>query len=228
MSSQQRPPRLHPHFPVSNSIHLNLEHITDAVKLRFIAPLPVRVKRDRAWVKVDGTLKYAIFGRKRKASFDAYDAFEVSYKRRYLENCVYDRVEALMSIRPIIKPTSVLIKSEATEEVKPISANVQKIPALIKSEVLETKFVNNLVSTIHPTTSISQTFTQGHRFIQCRVTGYKRLRQKMDDFESMWDAKDEQRWNAWCEKDADERGPMKDYEDGDSDCEWEEFKAKRR
>ncbi|PVH89792.1 hypothetical protein DL98DRAFT_5029 [Cadophora sp. DSE1049] len=197
--------------------------------LRSIAPLPVRIKRDPAWARVNGALGYVAFERKRKACFDAADALKVSAnKHRRIEDRVCERVDILLSVSTGVEPLPVLVKSEAIAEAMPVSAVVEPAAAIIKSEAVKSKSASNLISTTQSTTFTTQSATRGHPMIKCRVTGYPRLRQKMDDFEAMWDAKDEQRWESWCEKSREERCPVEGYEEGDSDCEWEEFKAKRR
>lgn len=196
-----------------------------------IAPIPIRIRRDRAWLKVDGGLDFAIFERKCKAVYHVYDVADAldlsASKRRCLESSICEQAELLMSISTFVKPSSAPIKTDTVEEIMPVTTIVETQPVLIKSEAVETKSAI-IVSTTDATTHIAQPTIKGRPMIKCRVTGYPRLRQKMDDFEAMWDAKDEARWDSWCEKSREERGPVRGYEDGDSDCEWSDFKERRR
>lgn len=193
-----------------------------------VAPIPIRIRRDRAWLKVDGGLDYAVFERKRKAGCDAVDALDLSAsKRRCLESSICEQAELLMSVNKFVKQSFASIKADVVEKIMPVNTIVEPQPVLIKSEAVETKSVI-VVSTMQATAHIAQPTIDGRPMIKCRVTGYPRLRQKMDDCEVMWDVKDEARWDSWCEKSREERGPVKGYEDGDSDCEWSDFKERRR
>ncbi|KAG4430647.1 hypothetical protein IFR05_013861 [Cadophora sp. M221] len=170
-----------------------------------MAPVPVYIKRDPTWVKVDRAVDPSFFcSRKRKT------LHVVAPSERQLpganDQVTIARQMALSNI--LATPPS-------------SSATSGEVLVEIPSE-----------STVSPTEqhgeSRAPTSGPNTRMIKCRVTGYPRLRLVIDDFENMWDAKDELRWTLWCEKEKEERGPMEDYGEGDSDCDWEEFKEKRQ
>ncbi|KAH7419167.1 hypothetical protein BKA64DRAFT_8550 [Cadophora sp. MPI-SDFR-AT-0126] len=208
-----------PQFPASNPVHWNLARVSNTIKLPSVASIPIRIKRDRVWLKIDGALNCVVVERKRKACSNA--AQLSPNKRRRLHSHVREQAEALMYFN-----TSV--ESLPIAETMPVSAVVKSAPVVVKSDAVESKSVTNLVPSTKSIAGIAQSTIRGRAMIKCRVTGYPRLRQKMDDFEGMWNAKDVQRWDSWCEKSRDKRCPVEGYEEGDSDCEWEEFKAKRR
>ncbi|KAH7342850.1 hypothetical protein BKA65DRAFT_478723 [Rhexocercosporidium sp. MPI-PUGE-AT-0058] len=188
--------------PVRNPNHLQFP-------MPSIAPMPTRIKREPAWLKVDLSLDGSFFSRKRKASHVVEDTPVVSQpKRQCPEGKILDQIAKIVSLNNVSGTSSSSTSTDGGRVAKTMSRNT--LISIARSG-----------KTMSPRTS---TKTLGHRLIKCRVTGYLRRHLLLDDAKDMWDAKDEMRWNLWCEKEKEERVPVQGYEDGDSDYEWEEFK----
>ncbi|KAH9216997.1 hypothetical protein DL95DRAFT_459804 [Leptodontidium sp. 2 PMI_412] len=167
-----------------------------------IDPDSVFIKREPAWLKLDLAVDRSFFSRKRKT------LHVVTPSQR-------QRSEAIS--QALVARTMSLSTVPATPSTSANGGSVAKTTP--ESSVTETDRHEE---------SMAPSSGRDQKMIKCRVTGYLRERLLLDDFKDMWDVKDEQRWDAWCAKEKEERGPMQGYEEGDSECEWDEFKMERR